>query len=143
MPAMTMPYKVKSAKGRITHAATGHGQRRPARQRPTTSSGRKTIPKPKGKVFQYWKKKWMTGGELPLTTLIDELVLRLLQRDTKSRIAAKAVHSIVEVEASTALDDCSKGNTAAAIPTPNNSLFGQSVARASWVLTIPGASLKW
>ena len=24
-------------------------------------------------MFQYWKKKWMTGGELPLTTLIDAL----------------------------------------------------------------------
>jgi hypothetical protein len=60
-------------KGTITARKTGQLHARQARHRLNKSSGKKTMPTPNGRVFQDWKKTWMTVGEVPPKKLIEGL----------------------------------------------------------------------
>jgi hypothetical protein len=58
-------------KGTATATKTAHFQRCQAFHRLTSSNGKKRIPTPNGSVFQYWKKTWIRGGEVPPKKLIE------------------------------------------------------------------------
>ena len=82
-------------------AKTGQGQRRAARQRLASRSGKKRIPSPNGTPVQGWKKKWTTNGEWPKIRLIETLSAWNSGRNIGTKVFAsvfsrKSIHWIAE-----------------------------------------------